>query len=192
MARPELYRHRRAQGLCGYCGKQADISGINCESCVSSITQASRKRADQRKKQGLCTMCGSKNSTPQRNVCPICAAKKQKYQAALPLEQKSGYFKKWREDQWDKIFFHYGEKCACCGETTRLFLTLDHMNNDGNIDRKQHGRKDIQVACWIIKNNFPSSFQILCMNCNWGKHRNKGICPHKQPEPVSVRQMGLL
>src|SRR5881396_3810055 len=30
----------------------------------------------------------------------------------------------------------YGGKCACCGETTFEFLTIDHVRNDG----KQHRR----------------------------------------------------
>ncbi len=33
---------------------------------------------------------------------------------------------------------------------------------------------------WLKANNFPPGFQTLCHNCNIGKHRNKGICPHKQ------------
>lgn len=32
---------------------------------------------------------------------------------------------------------------------------------------------------WLIKNNFPSGFQVLCCNCNYGKNSNHGICPHK-------------
>ncbi len=33
---------------------------------------------------------------------------------------------------------------------------------------------------WIIKNNFPEEFQILCFNCNSGRHINGGICPHEE------------
>ena len=28
--------------------------------------------------------------------------------------------------------------------------------------------------------DFPEGFQILCFNCNAGKHRNGGRCPHEQ------------
>jgi len=34
---------------------------------------------------------------------------------------------------------------------------------------------------WIRKNNFPKGFQVLCMNCNWGKgHSKDNKCPHER------------
>lgn len=75
------------------------------------------------------------------------------------------------------VFTHYGNKCKCCGEQEPIFLTIDHINNDGNKHRKVIGRK---LYAWIVKNNFPDTFQILCFNCNTGRHFNGGICPHQQ------------
>ena len=34
------------------------------------------------------------------------------------------------------------------------------------------------IYIWLKNNNFPEGFQVLCFNCNCGKARNKGICPH--------------
>lgn len=31
---------------------------------------------------------------------------------------------------------------------------------------------------YILRNNFPDIYQVLCFNCNWGK-RLCGVCPHK-------------
>src|SRR5206468_7939701 len=31
----------------------------------------------------------------------------------------------------DAVLDAYGGACVCCGETTREFLTLDHVHNDG-------------------------------------------------------------
>jgi hypothetical protein len=31
---------------------------------------------------------------------------------------------------------------------------------------------------WLITNNFPDDFQILCHNCNYAK--SHGGCPHKR------------
>ncbi len=75
-----------------------------------------------------------------------------------------------------------GYRCACCGETERFFLTIDHINNDGNVFRKatgflQHGAKFYK---WLKDNQYPSGYQVLCSNCNHGKHRNHGICPHQR------------
>lgn len=80
-----------------------------------------------------------------------------------------------------KVFIHYGGSpptCACCGEKVIEFLSLDHMNGGGSKHRLSVGGHTDQVYRWIIKNNFPQGFQILCMNCNWGK-RLCNVCPHK-------------
>lgn len=82
----------------------------------------------------------------------------------------------------EEVFASYGGfRCACCGETERLFLTIDHVENDGAEMRKNgtHSRGGTQFYQWLRKNKFPAGFQVLCMNCNSGKHRNGGTCPHK-------------
>lgn len=76
------------------------------------------------------------------------------------------------------VLDHYGGKCACCGEANPGFLTIDHVNNDGWSRRKEHGL-GISLYRWLIKNNFPEDFQVLCYNCNFGKNRNGGVCPHQ-------------
>lgn len=75
------------------------------------------------------------------------------------------------------ILCRYGKKCVCCGESSHHFLTLDHINNDGNIHRKEIGRSTDKLHSWIKKNDFPSDIQLLCWNCNWGK-KKWGECPH--------------
>ncbi len=85
----------------------------------------------------------------------------------------------------EECFLHYGNgkiSCACCGETEIKFLTLDHSNGGGNKHRVSLGmgkRGGQEMYFWTIKNKFPPIFQILCMNCNGGKERNNGVCPHK-------------
>jgi hypothetical protein len=81
----------------------------------------------------------------------------------------------------DVVYRAYGGyKCACCGETEKLFLSIDHVNNDGaEHKRSMKLNTGEQLHRWLIRNNFPEGFQVLCMNCNWGKHRNNGVCPHQ-------------
>lgn len=81
-----------------------------------------------------------------------------------------------------EVFSAYGGNlCACCGETEPHFLSIDHINNDGAKMKKNgtHGYSSSQFYRYLKKEGFPSGFQILCMNCNVGKHRNGGVCPHK-------------
>jgi hypothetical protein len=74
-------------------------------------------------------------------------------------------------------------RCACCGETEISFLTMDHINNNGAEHRKKifksKTRGGYSFYVWIIKNNFPEDLQVLCMNCQFGKKFNEGICPHE-------------
>lgn len=81
----------------------------------------------------------------------------------------------------DDVYAAYGGYvCNCCGETEPCFLSIDHVNNDGADHRRHSDRRKLYQE---LKNlGFPSGFQVLCMNCNFGKARNDGICPHKLPE----------
>lgn len=83
-----------------------------------------------------------------------------------------------------------GYKCQCCGETEPLFLSIDHVNNDGHLYRKAKKTETgtwIKVGShcgenlfrWLRRENYPEGFQVLCLNCNGGKHRNGGVCPHQ-------------
>ena len=78
------------------------------------------------------------------------------------------------------VYQAYGGKCTCCGETEPLFLTLDHVHGNG-YDHRLTGKscRGDMLYRWIIENDFPDDFQVLCMNCNWGSGRNNGVCPHK-------------
>jgi len=75
------------------------------------------------------------------------------------------------------VIAHYGGKCDCCCETTYEFLEIDHINGGGT----KHRREVVgsHIITWIIKNNYPDSFRVLCANCNRNIARY-GICPHKQ------------
>ena len=75
----------------------------------------------------------------------------------------------------------YGGRCSCCGETEDAFLTLDHANNDGAEHRRKLGNtyatwQDLKRCGWPKR-----GFTLLCYNCNCGRHRNGGVCPHRMP-----------
>lgn len=79
------------------------------------------------------------------------------------------------------VMNHYGAICVCCGETNKYFLSIDHINNDGHWHRKEN-KLAIGIAThrWIVKNNFPKTIRILCMNCNFGRAKTPDKrCPHE-------------
>ncbi len=83
---------------------------------------------------------------------------------------------------------HYGGRCECCGEVRYEFLAIDHINGGGEKHRKKIGNK---IARWLLRNNFPSGFRILCHNCNQALG-HYGYCPHEnglvRNHPVWVKQ----
>ena len=73
----------------------------------------------------------------------------------------------------------YGGRCACCGESEPTFLEIDHMRNDGATHRRAIGRGSKATYQWLKAKGWPTEgYQLLCANCNAGKARNGGICPH--------------
>jgi esterase/lipase len=82
-----------------------------------------------------------------------------------------------------KIINAYGGVCSCCGEDTIEFLSIDHINNDGAKHRKELKILKTTFYQWIINNNYPKGFQVLCMNCNTAKGYY-GQCPHQIAKDV--------
>ena len=77
---------------------------------------------------------------------------------------------------------NYGGKCACCGIDELCFLTIDHINNDGFIERgtKKNGPSGYFMYKKIIAKGYPNDLQVMCFNCNIAKQHNDGKCPHKR------------
>ena len=70
-------------------------------------------------------------------------------------------------------------RCECCGENFSInFLALDHIEGRKNMGHKA-GFTGIKIYKWIVKEEFPDGFQVLCHNCNTAKFQ-LGKCPHQE------------
>lgn len=74
-----------------------------------------------------------------------------------------------------QVIEHYGGFCICCKESNLVFLAIDHLNGGGSKERAKVGH-GTQFYRWLIKNNYPEGYQVLCHNCNFAKRM--GPCPH--------------
>jgi hypothetical protein len=162
-------RHSRLQkaGLCVICCSPA-ITGNLCEEHKKKQLEGQKKRNKERMEGKICVMCG-KNPSVTSQHCEECREKFNKSRLAF------------RNSQIELVKDHYGHACACCGENEPTFLSLDHMNDDGSKERKG-GKSDMYVIIARIYKKtgvWPDGLQILCYNCNSGRYRNGGICPHK-------------
>jgi len=100
------------------------------------------------------------------------------------LKFQNEYDKNIRQRLKLMVVFHYTKgkmQCVCCGEGHLQFLTIDHENNNGSQERKRLKAAGIHSIGsnfykWLINNNYPVGYQVLCYNCNLG--RRKGPCPH--------------
>ena len=101
--------------------------------------------------------------------------KKWKKEYQKKCYQSEAYWKRRHRDKqkYRKVVFrHYSNgvpKCANCGIKNLDVLELDHIKNDGAKERKIR-KSGTQFYRWLVKNNFPSGYQVLCRNCNWLKY----------------------
>ena len=110
-------------------------------------------------------------------ICSSCLANKR----AAYAKNQSEPCKRWAIKVKLEAFDAYGGRfCACCGEAEIKFLSLDHVNNDGNKHRTTEGRRGVRYH-QLRKLGWPNNppLQVMCMNCNWGKRINGGVCPHQ-------------
>lgn len=150
-----------------------------------------------------CTDCGlTKNLTEfykhhkggNFKQCKLChgirnkawkLANIEKVQAARSRADNAGSQKRYRENLKDEVFAAYGGyKCSCCGESEKLFLSIDHVANNGADERRTVLNKNFYRH--IRNSGFPPDYQVLCMNCNHGKHRNGGVCPHQVERSTTI------
>ena len=60
-------------------------------------------------------------------------------------------------------------QCKCGFKDIRA-LSIDHINGNGNIHRKTAVSSCGNIIYrWLKQNNYPSGFQVLCMNCQFIK-----------------------
>ena len=129
-----------------------------------------KERKERYKLEGRCVVCGEKplaSKTMCQKCCDRCNA--------------HYYSKK------QTVYEHYGDTCACCGEGQMDFLTIDHVNEDGADHRKTltSAGGGYAIYSWLVENDFPDDFQVLCWNCQWGKKKNDGVCPHQNSDSPS-------
>src|SRR5574343_243582 len=79
----------------------------------------------------------------------------------------NAFYKKWVIDA-------YGGKCVCCEESNEKFLSIDHVNSDGHVDRKKFGNSTGRRYKRIVDEWFPDTYQLMCFNCNLGRALNGG------------------
>jgi hypothetical protein len=157
-----------AAGLCVDCGILPHVENRKrCKNCLKKSSNASKKSQEKNVSKGLCAKgCGNK-ARENETCCESCAADNNR--------RSRSRYRRLREEA---VAAYGGKKCVCCGENEPAFLSIDHIDGGGNQHKKEVG-KGAAFYRWLRDNSYPSGFQVLCMNCQFGKRIN-GVCPHQQ------------
>lgn len=84
----------------------------------------------------------------------------------------------------------YGGRCACCGESRKEFLAIDHVHGGGHKHRQSLRPTDRREFCTYIKKlGYPPEYRLLCHNCNLSRGLY-GYCPHEGVPEVPPGRSG--
>ena len=117
---------------------------------------------------------------------PLAVRKRLKYLKWKKLMNGDGAIKLYERSQQKKawvlrkikVLNRLGGKCMCCAESIPEFMNIDHINNNGNIERR-NGMSGRDIYNKVLRMENPElEYQLLCANCNLGK-RLRGTCPHQ-------------
>jgi len=115
--------------------------------------------------RNLCLKC-HENTSNIKGYCKSC------YENLITKK----YRIKYKLDALEK----YGKVCYCCGQDNYLFLSIDHILNNGREESRK--LKYNSIYLWLKQNNHPdrNDLRVACYNCNCGRNITKGECPHKK------------
>lgn len=147
------------------------------------------KRADSVPPGQACSVCKSELTTENwaayrvkknSRMCRECDnERKRQWARDHPIENTRMAMAGYRRVR-AAVISGYGGKCACCGESTPEFLTIDHIHGGGQEDRKLPGKKGgMGLYWWLHLHGYPTDdYRLLCYNCNFARGHH-GKCPHE-------------
>jgi hypothetical protein len=96
----------------------------------------------------------------------------------------AGYYSDYRERIKVEMIAAYGGVCCECGEADPIVLVLDHINDDGQADKKLGFKGGFNTYKRLRRLNWPKGrYQLMCHNCNFRKEyrRRKNAVKERSP-----------
>lgn len=93
------------------------------------------------------------------------------------LQSKRNYYRNQRLQCLNYYSVGDTPHCEICSESLIEFLAIDHIYGHGKEHRREVGG-GTKFYSWLIKNDFPDGYRVLCHNCNL-KHRDNTNCARK-------------
>lgn len=161
------WTRRVKQGLCLDCDAPHLPKRRRCAEHLRVLVNKVVARQKERRDVGLCIQCGV-NPLETLNHCHDCRVTTNGHKSAS------------RQRAINAVLDHYGRECACCGEAMPEFLTIDHKGNDGKQHREYGDVYRILYRDFQRTGKWKEDCETSCYNCNSGRWRNGGICPHQE------------
>ena len=152
------YRHRKKHGL------------IQTKTAVRFLDTQRGFKYCKKEKRFLPLSCFYYNKKAKTFVCK-CSNKISRPNRMRYSSKITDHKRNLKKKQMILNYYSKGKICCnLCGQKGHEFLNIDHVDNKGSEHRKTIGGGGSGVYNWIIKNNYPAGFQILCWNCNMVKY----------------------
>lgn len=168
---------------CPRCNRTVQVGEKYCSACLEKTRLYWQERRE-KIPAGVCRKCCIRTTEAGYKQCQQCREVQAK-SMALHRERyrhnNAQYQRGFNLRRRKMVIDHYGGKCECCGEEQFEFLALDHKNGGGNAHRSEVRQKGASMIGWVIANNYPDIFRVLCHNCN-SAIGFYGTCPHQKKE----------
>lgn len=108
--------------------------------------------------------------------CINCQRKRGRIWAGLNRARFNIYRRKWAQQLKFEVLSHYSRgkpRCERCGFDDIKALSMDHIEGGGKKHFKEIGGAGPVFYNWLRLNDYPSKFQVLCMNCQWIKREEE-------------------
>lgn len=168
-AHTKRYGSRKESGMCVDCNSTAELNKTMCVACLQKRSNNQKTKRDANISNDLCVQCGGNLGGLTGKRCKTCIDKRNDWYQGSSTQTKD---KTRRDEHRITVIQHYGGRCLKCGESRPACLAIDHIEGGGNTHRKKIGKYGSGFFKWLVDNNFPEGFQILCHNCNMEKYIN--------------------
>lgn len=146
---------------------------MNCRVCTNPLTDSNWMPSLQIRNSAICRPCHNKKGQrwrdDNREQANALSRKWYREQPKRTHEVTSRHRRKLRAE----TIVEYGGKCTHCGIEDHEVLDLDHIFDDGAVDRKLH-LFAYNLYRHLKKLGYPKDrHQLLCKNCNWKKEMRR-------------------
>ncbi len=158
------------------------VDGLSnkCKECESIYYQSPtmRKYLEEKKKSGRQAEILRK----YRTTHAMEISQKRKVRRKIFHQEMLASEKRGRHDMRQKALDALGGKCKVCSETRIQFLSVDHVHNDGSIEREDVSFQTLAAMIASGKADL-SRYQVLCFNHNIEKQRLLTISELRDDHP---------